>query len=144
MRSYLPSWGETASPAFPDAPTLHTCPMYFSQLVDPALRFSHLGPGFCTRDNLFGVGYLVILVLNYVFAIIAFLAVFGVLRRFGRWRAVTRVAKHTELKLEENDVGSEERAMMRAEQGESSWSMGKVCTDSPCYSVISRCCERKH
>jgi hypothetical protein len=144
MRSYLPSWGETASPAFPDAPILHACPMYFSQLVDPALRFSRLGPGFCTRDNLFGVGYLVLLVLNYALAIIALFAVFGVLRRFGWRKAVTRGSKHIEKTLKENDMGSEERATMRAEQGESSWSMGKVCTDFPSYFFISRCCECKY
>jgi hypothetical protein len=93
--------------------------MYFNQLVDPVLRFAHLGPGFCTRDNLFGVGYLVLLVLNYTLAIVAFYVVFGGLRRLGRRRSET---KHTEQKLEEYNMGSEDRAIVRTEQGESSWS----------------------
>jgi hypothetical protein len=122
MRSYLPSLSETALLAFPDLPALHTCPMYFNKLVDPVLRFLYLGPGFCTRDNLFGVGYSVLLILNYTLAIAAFYVVFGALRRCGWRRAVARKMKLTEERLAEHDMGSEERAIVRAEQGESTWS----------------------
>jgi hypothetical protein len=95
--------------------------MYFNQLVDPAIRFSNLGPGFCTRDNLFGVGYVVLLVLNYALAIVAFYVVFGVFRKFKWWRAVAREMKHTEERLKEYDMSPEDRAIVRAEQGEGGW-----------------------
>jgi hypothetical protein len=100
--------------------------MYLKQLVDPAIQFSRLGPGFCTRDNLFGVGYLVLLVLNYALAIVAFYAVFGILKRFRWWRAVARAMKHSEERLKEYDLSLEERAVARAEQGEGGWAVRKV------------------
>jgi hypothetical protein len=100
--------------------------MYLRQLVDPAIKLSHLGPGFCTRDNLFGVGYLVLLVLNYALAIVTFYTVFGILRRFRWWRAVTGAIKHSEERLKEYDLSPEERAVARAEQGEGGWVVRKV------------------
>lgn len=62
---------------------VHECPAYLRDLFDPAIHFLNLGPGLCTVDNLFGLGYLLLVVLNYF---IAFAAVCACLRALGRLR----------------------------------------------------------
>ena len=108
------------APSFPDYPTLHKCPMYIAQLIDPMIRSWNLGPGFCTRDNLFGVSYLIVLGVNYILAMMAFFMVVAVLRKVVCCRCGGRDRKRGE------DMGGDARGMDRAERGEGGW-MGKVC-----------------
>ncbi|KAG9188709.1 hypothetical protein G6011_07414 [Alternaria panax] len=103
------------STPFPDYPTLHRCPMNLAQLIDPAIRSWNLGPGFCTRDNLFGVGYLLLLAVNYIVAILALYVVFAVLGKIVCWRGFARKGTRTE------DRAMEWRSMDRVERGEGSW-----------------------
>ena len=102
------------STPFPDYPTLHRCPMNIAQLIDPAIRSWNLGPGFCTRDNLFGVSYVLLLVVNYMVAVLALYAVFAILRGFAGKDTRTR------------DKALDWRSADRLERGEGGW-VGKVC-----------------
>ena len=108
------------APSFPDYTTLHKCPMYIAQLIDPMIRSWNLGPGFCTRDNLFGVSYLIVLGVNYILAMMAFSMVVAVLRKVVCCRCGGRHRKRGE------DMGGDARSLERAERGEGGW-MGKVC-----------------
>jgi hypothetical protein len=99
--------------------------MYIAQLVDPTIRSWHLGPGFCTRDNLFGVGYLLVLAVNYTLAVLAFCAVFAILGRIVCWRNTARASNTTEDKFIHREKGGELKSLDRAERGEGSW-CGKV------------------
>ena len=66
--------------SFTEIPSLHNCPTPIAQLVDPLIHFLGIGPGLCTRDNLFGLGYLVLLAINFgliVYAIYMVLAIFA-------------------------------------------------------------------
>jgi hypothetical protein len=100
--------------------------MNIAQLVDPAIRSWHLGPGFCTRDNLFGVGYLLLLAVNYILVILAFCVAFAVLGRIVCWRGFARKGSEMEERLGGGNKAWEVRNLDRAERGEGGW-VGKVC-----------------
>lgn len=93
----------------------HDCPSHFKDLIDPALRSLRLGPGFCTADNLYGLSYLLLLMLNYAFAFIAFCAVWKAMSRFRWCRAMFRILQWRSRGLETMQ-GDEDVA--RAERGE--------------------------
>lgn len=114
------------STPFPEYPTLHTCPMNIARLIDPAIQSWHLGPGLCTRDNLFGVGYLVLLVVNYILAFLALYAVLAVLGRIVCWRAFAKRDMRTKDRSICGKKEWETRSLDRAERGEGGW-VAKVC-----------------
>jgi len=77
---------------FSEIPSLHNCPTPIAQLIDPLIHFLGIGPGLCTRYNLFGLGYLVLLAINYgliPYAVYAVLATFA--RLCGRSRGIGKV-----------------------------------------------------
>ncbi|RMZ66685.1 hypothetical protein GMOD_00002044 [Pyrenophora seminiperda CCB06] len=82
----------TDSKPFPELPSLHNCPTPIAQLIDPAIHFLRIGPGLCTRDNLFGLGYLVLMVINcglVYYTICVLLAIFAKL--FGWYRGMQKM-----------------------------------------------------
>jgi hypothetical protein len=99
--------------------------MYIAQLIDPAIRSWGLGPGYCTRDNLFGVAYLVVLAVNYVLAILAFYMILAVLRRLVCCRSTARDIKRVNDGVVGEEKGGDVEGLDRAERGEGGW-VGKV------------------
>jgi hypothetical protein len=91
-------------------------------MIDPAIHSLHLGPGFCTQENLFGIAYLALYVLNSALAALVWLSIYRILRRI-RWCRLgwTDIAltKHI---LEPN---AEEEEIVMAESGGEG--PGKVC-----------------
>jgi hypothetical protein len=110
--------------------------MYMAQLIDPAIRSWNLGPGFCTRDNLFGVAYLVVLGVNYVLALLAFCTMLAVLRRLLCCTCARREGKRRD-DVVGGDKSAELKGLDRAERGEGGW-MGKVCWVCLCGWVTYR------
>jgi hypothetical protein len=94
--------------------------MNIAQLIDPAIRSWNLGPGFCTRDNLFGVSYVLLLIVNYMVAVLALYAVFAILGKIVCWRGFARKDTRT------REKAMDWRSVDRLERGEGSW-VGKVC-----------------
>ncbi|CAE7001547.1 hypothetical protein PTTW11_01256 [Pyrenophora teres f. teres] len=70
---------------FAAIPSFHACPTPIAQLIDPAIHFLSIGPGLCTRDNLFGLGYLALLTLNYGLFLYAIFVVLMVFARLCGW-----------------------------------------------------------
>jgi hypothetical protein len=94
--------------------------MNIAQLIDPAIRSWNLGPGFCTRDNLFGVSYVLLLVVNCMVAVLALYAVFAILGKIVCWRGFAGKDTRT------RDKALDWRSADRLERGEGGW-VGKVC-----------------
>ncbi|RYN74433.1 hypothetical protein AA0117_g6861 [Alternaria alternata] len=117
------------STPFPDYPTLHRCPMNIAQLIDPAIRSWNLGPGFCTRDNLFGVSYVLLLVVNYMVAVLALYAVFAILGKIVCWRGFAGKDTRT------RDKALDWRSADRLERGEGGW-VGKIKAFRPILSPV--------
>ncbi|KAF2846822.1 hypothetical protein T440DRAFT_471525 [Plenodomus tracheiphilus IPT5] len=116
MRSYPPIASQSLSfPAYTTTTKLHSCPYCIKGFLDPALRSIHLGPGFCTSDNLYGLSYLLLLVLNYALAFIAFGVVWRFLSRLHWWNVVSRIFRRRNRRLEA--IRTEED-VVRAERGE--------------------------
>lgn len=105
------------------APRLHNCPAYIKDLIDPALRSMHVGPGFCTADNLFGVAYVLLLLMNYTVAFAFFCGCWKALCRFRWCRATWRTLRRT---TDTPTPSEAEQSFGRAERGEGNW--GKVKT----------------
>ncbi|EDU50586.1 predicted protein [Pyrenophora tritici-repentis Pt-1C-BFP] len=70
---------------FDETPSFHDCPTPIAQLIEPAIQYLGIGPGLCTRDNLFGLGYLVLLAINYGLLLYVICVVLIVFTRLCGW-----------------------------------------------------------
>ena len=71
------------------APPSFSCPTYAfltSTLIDPTIRFLHLGPGLCISDNQVGVRYFVLCIFDIVVSLLFSRLVWRAMARFAWWR----------------------------------------------------------